>query len=664
MNHAPCSRRKDGRRALRLTVAFIGCLAASAGADPLKEATFTQVVNQVQIVSPAQSTSAAQVGRVFRAPDAVRTGPSSRAELRAADDTLTRVGANTVFRWGQEPRTIFLDQGNVLFYSPSGKGGGTIKTAAASAGVLGSTFIVSATRNGGFKVLALQHRTRVNLGGRIRVLNPGQLSFILPGQQGAPAVFEFRLANQVQGSELIRGFGTTLPSMPAILTNAERQEREIAQGSKQATSMLIGEANGDGVELFDSNARQAFFDQVAAEQIVEISEEERFLNATQSDLFVTEADVPLDFVFLVDQSEALAQLNSFSAENDLPPPEDVSGTSFALVIARNIFIQTDRVDLSVFSETNGLGFFTLGAINFERSTAFVNYESGILFVAESINFTPGIGLSFGESGAEADSVEFLSSESMNLRGVGISAPGAELLLLSSNGDLTFGNGTIVAGDISFVTGLGGGILIGGSRLASEDTLDIFAGGNVGVGDSTLLARSSLTVSGESLILNDVRAGSQGDIFFEARSGNLQVNTAAVLQTDPNSIIDIEAPQGNILWKANTTIHAGVLNLTANQLIALDGISAAGSLLNAAQINMDARTIVLANINFAAGSQVLLRSQVGFLAPNPNTNAASLPGHVNFKINVLYGGNPAQNEVPSSQGGTSTFGGNIQMGTLP
>jgi hypothetical protein len=33
--------------------------------------------------------------------------------------------------------------------------------------------------------------------------------------------------------------------------------------------------------------------------------------------------------------------------------------------------------------------------------------------------------------------------------------------------------------------------------------------------------------------------------------------------------------------------------------------------------------------------------VGLLAANANTGAASVPGHVNFIINVKYGGNPAQ-----------------------
>jgi hypothetical protein len=50
---------------------------------------------------------------------------------------------------------------------------------------------------------------------------------------------------------------------------------------------------------------------------------------------------------------------------------------------------------------------------------------------------------------------------------------------------------------------------------------------------------------------------------------------------------------------------------------------------------------LSNIEFATGTTVNLSSQLGQLAANPNTGAASVPGHVNFLVNVNYGADPAQ-----------------------
>src|ERR1700749_4751299 len=112
-------------------VACLGCVAAQA-AD-LKESKCTQVVNDVKVVSTADNSKhEAEVGALFKLPDVVRTGDASRAELVAADRTITRVGANTIFSFNDATRTINLDQGSLLFNSPKGKGGGNIHTAAAT----------------------------------------------------------------------------------------------------------------------------------------------------------------------------------------------------------------------------------------------------------------------------------------------------------------------------------------------------------------------------------------------------------------------------------------------------------------------------------------------------------------------------------------------------
>src|SRR5271168_2657090 len=108
----------------------------------LKESKITQVVNDVEIISAANQTEKhANVNDAFDMPDVLRTGPSSRAELIAADETVTRVGANTIFSFDPANRTIDLKQGSLLFHSPHGKGGGTIHTGAATASVLGTTLI-------------------------------------------------------------------------------------------------------------------------------------------------------------------------------------------------------------------------------------------------------------------------------------------------------------------------------------------------------------------------------------------------------------------------------------------------------------------------------------------------------------------------------------------
>jgi ferric-dicitrate binding protein FerR (iron transport regulator) len=169
-------------------------LPSASLAIDLKQAKFTQVVNSVDVITPSdQARHAAEVNDIFKMPDVLRTGPASRAELVATDNTITRVGANTVFSFDPTSRTIDLQQGSLLFHSPHGKGGGTIHTGSATASVLGTTIIVTTTPNGGFKVLVLEGEAEIRfLNGLHLKLTPGQMTFVLPGGGTSPIVV-FRL---------------------------------------------------------------------------------------------------------------------------------------------------------------------------------------------------------------------------------------------------------------------------------------------------------------------------------------------------------------------------------------------------------------------------------------------------------------------------------------
>ena len=168
---------------------------------------------------------AAAVSDIFKMPDMLHTGSGSRAELVAADDTVTRVGANTIFSYDTENRTIDLQQGSLLFHSPHGKGGGTIRTSAVVAAVVGTTIIVTCTPDGGFKVLDLEGETEVRFlnGMRVQHLEPGQMTFILPGGTQPSPIIVFRLDGQIKGSLLLNGFDLPLPSIGKIDAEISRQ---------------------------------------------------------------------------------------------------------------------------------------------------------------------------------------------------------------------------------------------------------------------------------------------------------------------------------------------------------------------------------------------------------------------------------------------------------
>jgi hypothetical protein len=231
---------------------------SSLVAAPLTESTFTEVIKDVNVVaSSTKAASPAQVQAVVKAPDLVRTGPESRAELTAADQTITRVGANTVFAFDTSGRTIDLQQGSLLFHSPGGKGGGTIKSGGAAAAVLGTTIIVVATPGGGFKVIVLEGKGKVTLpGGKTITLKEGQLVVILPG--GTSQVFDINLDKLIGGSLLVNGFSHELPSLARIKQAIQQQLDWLARGRAVDTGLPPdqfghGRPANDGINALDDN---------------------------------------------------------------------------------------------------------------------------------------------------------------------------------------------------------------------------------------------------------------------------------------------------------------------------------------------------------------------------------------------------------------------------
>jgi len=233
-------------------------LALPLRAAPLTESTFTEVIHSVEVVANAgKSATPARADELFKAPDLVRTGTDSRAELTAPDHTITRVGASTVFSFEPVGRNLNLEQGSVLFHSPKGRGGGTIKSGGVAAAVLGTTLIVSATADGGFKVILLEGKGRVTLpNGQSVTLKAGQLVYVQPGGKTFSVVLDINLDKLVAGSLLINGFSHELPSLPLIRQAMAAQHSEIASGKTVDTGIAADNfvnppAHGNGLDTMD-----------------------------------------------------------------------------------------------------------------------------------------------------------------------------------------------------------------------------------------------------------------------------------------------------------------------------------------------------------------------------------------------------------------------------
>jgi hypothetical protein len=218
-------------------------LSLPALAAPLTQSTFSEVVKDVNVVTADTKAAApAQVSAVVKAPDLVRTGPESRAELTAPDQTITRVGANSVFSFEPQGRSLDLQQGSVLFYSPKGNGGGTVTSGGASAAVLGSTMICVAGPDGSFKTILLEgkHGCTVTLkDGKTVTLHNGQMVVVLPGGNAFSQVLNIDLAKLVKSSLLVNGFNTPLGSMSLIqIAINDQQHGGVASGKPGTAGTL------------------------------------------------------------------------------------------------------------------------------------------------------------------------------------------------------------------------------------------------------------------------------------------------------------------------------------------------------------------------------------------------------------------------------------------
>jgi hypothetical protein len=241
------------------TITVLAALAAGLAqlqAAPLTESTVTELVKEVNVLPPgAANPTPAKLNALIKAPERVRTGAESRTELTAADRTITRIGANTVFAFETAGRVINLERGSILFHSPKGAGGGTIKSGGASAAILGTTLIVATTPDGGFKVIVLEGRARVILpNGRQSNLDAGQMVFVLPAGAAFSNVLDINLGQLVAGSRLVNGFSRELPSATQISAAVKKQSSRLEKGDAVDTGMSADEFAASSKPLYGLNA--------------------------------------------------------------------------------------------------------------------------------------------------------------------------------------------------------------------------------------------------------------------------------------------------------------------------------------------------------------------------------------------------------------------------
>ncbi len=217
---------------------FIPLLAllVPAAADTLRTANVSAAVNEVQVYPGSSGPHAAAVGEKVATPSSVQTGRQSRTELTFNDNTITRLGQNSVFSFREGGRNVELKQGSVLLQVPKNVGGATIRTATVTAAITGTTVMFEYSPGKWIKLLTLEGTQKLSINGsKTSVSVPaGKMIIMHPNAKVIPEPVTIDIAKLVATSPLA-GRGTFGPLPPAA--------KELIQ--QTITDQLQAKRHGD-----------------------------------------------------------------------------------------------------------------------------------------------------------------------------------------------------------------------------------------------------------------------------------------------------------------------------------------------------------------------------------------------------------------------------------
>ncbi len=572
-------------RPLRLPF-LISCAALCAGhaaqagesPTPFAEAVFTEVVNEVQVVSPEsrKAVKAAANDRLL-APDLVRTGRKSRAQLTAPDGTITRVGSSSVFHFDKSSRTINLESGSVLFHSPTGKGGGTIVTNSATASVVGTTIIVAATADGGFKLLILEGVATVGFSdGRTLTLTAGQMTFVRPSSEeggGEPGpVLNFDLGALRSESGLIGGFRSELPSRDKIRQAARVQRQQVEDGDLVPTGLaIVGAAGETDFLVVDSSVIRQAADQFAtASNLVSGPTSPAVPDplSTAAGLSLVQpgtTPVPGSFIF---RTPVVIPVDLAPASLSASAPLSVRG-----VLAGNLTVTGGVFDLSYLSgdpsgrtDVIGLNAISFGSMDFRTGAGI----TALRVAGDSLNIASGstVVTTLDASTATTAPTEasFVGFSGVSLTDVSLSNPSGSLLLEATTGGLSMTGGAVAAGG-STPPLAGEALLQAPSGAVTLSGVTITAPGNITVDGSQSVTVTASTLDGAHLELNSGGAVTVASTTLNGSSLNSVVMTGAAVSLSTGTTVTTPG-------RASFTASAGDVELRNSFITSGSGFAGA------------------------------------------------------------------------------------------
>lgn len=204
-------------------------------------ATVTEAVNQVTHgSSQSADTTPAKAGTRLQDGEYLKTGVKSRAELELANQSITRLGANTIFNYSVANNEIDLQAGTILFSKPKDGQQMNIKTASVTAAVVGTTGFAQMHGHSFIFGLVEGHAT-LTVGGVTYNITAGEILKFNPG--APPQIYSFNVPVFLKTSPLITQFNQNLPNQPYIDKEIAEYDDLVARGFIQPSTepvVLIG----------------------------------------------------------------------------------------------------------------------------------------------------------------------------------------------------------------------------------------------------------------------------------------------------------------------------------------------------------------------------------------------------------------------------------------
>jgi hypothetical protein len=191
-----------------------------------KHARVSEVIRDVHLLAGQAAARPAAVNDSVNEGTAVRTGADSRAELTFVDQTITRLGANTVFSFGAAAHSYDLGSGAILMSAPKESGTVKISSGVATSAISGFTAIWESHSKFWNKVLVLEGSGDVWLNKNPndpRHMHSRQILVFPPNATVLPQPQDVDVCKVINNGLLITGFAHQLPSWPLLMAECNAQ---------------------------------------------------------------------------------------------------------------------------------------------------------------------------------------------------------------------------------------------------------------------------------------------------------------------------------------------------------------------------------------------------------------------------------------------------------